>query len=77
MMCKYAVVLQAVYTYKRRLIGLLALSWDSQCAPAFSNQEQKVNGLFYFYIAVTYEKIQNQLEKNLTLGFQKINPQTA
>ena len=30
MMCKYAVVLQAVCTYKRRLIGLLAHSWDCE-----------------------------------------------
>ena len=37
----------------------------------FFNQDQKVCGLFHFYIAVTYETIQNQLKKACDIGLPK------
>ena len=43
----------------------------SQCAPAFSNPDQKVHGHFHFYIVVMYKKIQNQLKKTSVIGLPK------
>ena len=53
----------------------ISKSRASECAPAFSNPGQKGHGLFQFYIVLTYEKIQYQLKKHLTSGFQESNPQ--
>ena len=48
------------------------ISNDSlQCAPAFSNTDQKVYGLFHFYVVGMYEIIQNQLKKISVIGLPK------
>ena len=43
----------------------------SQCAPGFFNLNQKVHGLFDFYNAVIYIKVQNQLKKPSVIGLPK------
>ena len=53
--------------------SLARLGYDySQCAPGFSNPNQKVHGLFHFYIAGIYETDQNQLKKTSVIRFPKI-----
>ena len=46
-------------------------SYRPQCAPAFSNPDQKVHGFFDFYIVVMYTTIQNQLKKTSIIGLPK------
>ena len=43
----------------------------SQSPPAFSNPNQKVRGLFHFYIAGIYGTDQNQLKKTSVIRFPK------
>ena len=43
----------------------------AQCAPGFSNPNQKVNGLFHFYIVVMHKKDQNQLKKTSVIRLPK------
>ena len=51
---------------------LMGPSQCTQCAPAFSNPDQKVHGLSHFYIVVMYKTIKNQFKKHLLLGFQNL-----
>ena len=44
---------------------------STQCAPGFLNLIQKVHGLFDFYNAVKYIKVQNQLKKPSVIGLPK------
>ena len=41
----------------------IASTLCSQCDPDFSNQNQRVHGLFHFYVAGIYKKDQNELKK--------------
>ena len=43
----------------------------SQCAPGFFNPNQKVHGLYHFYKAVIYKRIQDQLKKPSDIGLPK------
>ena len=43
----------------------------TQCVPGFSNPDQKVHGLFHFYIAGIYKTDQNQLKKPSVIRFPK------
>ena len=44
---------------------------NTQCTPTFSNPDQKVHGVFHFYIAVICKKIQNPLKKTSVIRLQK------
>ena len=43
----------------------------SQCAPGFSNPNQKVHGLFHFHIADMYKTDQNHLKKPSVIWLPK------
>ena len=43
----------------------------TQCAPGFSNPNQKVHGLFHFYNGVMHMTVQNQLKKLSIIGLPK------
>ena len=47
------------------------LTFSSQCAPGFSNPNQKVHGLFHFYIAGIHKTDQNQLKKPSVIRLPK------
>ena len=55
----------AILSHKRAVLRELyrPLCHYSQCAPCFSNPNQKVHGLFHFYITSIYKTDQNQLKK--------------
>ena len=46
-------------------------TYSSQCAPGFSNPNQKFHGLFHFYIVGIYKTDQNQLKKPSVIRFPK------
>ena len=45
----------------------------SQCAPGFSNSNQKVHELFHFYDTVVHITVPNQLKKTSVIGLSKFN----
>ena len=49
----------------------LLLDYFTKCAPAFSKPNQKVHGLFLFYIAVICKTDQNQLKRPSVIGLPK------
>ena len=58
---------KAFWTKNRKLIAVKIYTYigshlqviTSQCAPGFPNPNQKVHGIFHFYIAGMYKKDQN------------------
>ena len=45
--------------------------YSAQCAPGFSNPNQKVHGLFQFYNADMHKTVKNQLKKPSIIGLPK------
>ena len=43
----------------------------TQCAPGFSNLNQKVHGLFHFYNADMHKRVKNQLKNPSVIGLPK------
>ena len=60
---------------KSAMIKRKYLHNSSQCAPAFSNPDQKVHGLFTFILQLHMKQFKISWKKYLTSGFQKSNPQ--
>ena len=59
------------HVYRDYAIFKTTSTYSPQCVPGFSNPNQKVHGLFHFYIAFRCKTDQNQLKKTSVIRFPK------